>query len=104
MMKKFFLIKSTIFTLGLLFVCSLYNKAYSQSTTVSYTLQQSTFYTSNNPGGGGDYNANSYQLGMYANSTSPKQFVTWAYMGTAGGSSNNSGTQRPMKVGDVFTI
>ncbi len=90
---------------ALILCCCVYSGRLSaQSTTVSYTLQQSTFYTSNNPGGGGDYNPNGFQLGMYANSTSPKEFVRWAYLGTAGGTSNNSSTQRPMKVGDIFTI
>jgi autotransporter-associated beta strand protein len=71
----------------------------SHASTVTYTLQDSTFPTQFN--NGGDFYSNgTTELGMWANNGS-KQTVAWRNFETDG---NNTGSNRSLQVGDVFTI
>jgi autotransporter-associated beta strand protein len=70
-------------------------------TTVTYT-QQNSLYANSFFDGGGWFNPNGTQLGMWANTNATaKEAVAWRDFKTAG---DNTGSARSLQVGDRFTI
>jgi len=68
---------------------------------VTYTLGTTSYYDKFTDGGDIYENASGAQLGMWANSGSNKRVVAWRALKTAG---DNSGSNRSLQVGDVFSI
>ena len=89
-----------IFGLFMLFGLLTISKA---QTTVTYTQQVANYYASYSSGTGcAISNSGSYQVGMTARTTAPKQIVCWRKFrkdGSAGSSSDRS-----MQIGDQFVV
>jgi hypothetical protein len=68
---------------------------------VTYTLGTTSYYDKFTDGGDIFENASGAELGMWANSGSNKRVVAWRALKTAG---DNSGSNRSLQVGDVFSI
>lgn len=68
---------------------------------VTYTLGNTSYYTTYTSGGGAYSNAGGTELGMWANSSGSKQVVAWRKFKTAG---DNTGSDRNLQPGDVVTI
>ncbi len=83
----------------LLFLCTAVS-ALSQ-TTLNYDLGSDSYFTKFTDGGNADAVATGGQLRMYANGSGNRQVVVWRDFKTAG---DNTGTVRPLQVGDVFTL
>ena len=84
------------------FVTCLLGESY--AATVTYTMGDTSYYTQFVGGSAGMFgrDGGTTELGMFANGASaPKEVVGWRNFKTAG---NNSGSDRSLQVGDVFTI
>ncbi|MEY3157992.1 MAG: hypothetical protein RLZZ121_1045, partial [Bacteroidota bacterium] len=68
---------------------------------VTYTLGTTSYYDKFTDGGDIFENASGAELGMWANTGSNKRVVAWRALKTAG---DNSGSNRSLQVGDVFSI
>ncbi len=69
-------------------------------TTVTYVQQTGNYHTTWGDGGGA-YNNGGTEVGMWANTGSIKQVVSWRKFKTAG---DNTGSDRALQVGDKFTL
>jgi autotransporter-associated beta strand protein len=98
MIKKVKFSKCFSSILSLLFVVFSTFISFSQ-TTVTYVMQDANFPTQFNDGGD-FFNNGSTELGMWANSGN-KNTAGWRVFKTAG---DNTGTNRPLRIGDVFVI
>jgi autotransporter-associated beta strand protein len=84
---------------GLVFFLS---GATGKSDTVTYTLGNTGQYSANFTDSAGYFsNANSTELGMWANGGGAKEVAVWRDFKTAG---DNTGSARSLQVGDTFTI
>jgi autotransporter-associated beta strand protein len=87
---------------SLLSLISLSYTPNARSEIVTYTMGNSTWYTSFTSGTAGIFeNAGGTELGMYANTSGNKEVVAWRNFMTTG---NNTGTARSLQVGDQFTV
>ncbi|MFM7764329.1 MAG: beta strand repeat-containing protein, partial [Sphingomonadales bacterium] len=68
---------------------------------VTYTLGNTSYYTTYTSGGSAYSNAGGAELGMWANGSGSKQVVAWRKFKTAG---DNTGSDRNLQPGDVVTI